>query len=58
MKTRPSLAPDLPPDARGRTLRDLSHSRPRSFRQVIYPALDARISNVTPAYTVEHEDEV
>lgn len=26
--------------------------------QVIYPALDAKVKNVTLAYSVEHEDEV
>ena len=25
--------------------------------QVVYPALDVKVKNVTPAYTVEHEDE-
>ncbi len=36
----------------------LSRAHAPISHQVIYPALDARISNVTPAYTVEHEDEV
>jgi hypothetical protein len=27
-------------------------------RQVVYPALDAKVKNVTLAYSVEHEDEV
>ena len=26
--------------------------------QVVYPALDAKVKNVTLAYSVEHEDEV
>lgn len=26
--------------------------------QVVYPALDAKVKNVTVAYTVEHQDEV
>lgn len=26
--------------------------------QVVYPALDAKVKNVTVAYTVEHEEEV
>ena len=26
--------------------------------QVVYPALDLKVKNVTRAYTVEHEDEV
>ncbi len=26
--------------------------------QVVYPALDSKVRNVTLAYTVEHEDEV
>ena len=26
--------------------------------QVVYPALDAKVKNVTQAYSVEHEDEV
>ena len=26
--------------------------------QVVYPALDAKVRNVTLAYSVEHEDEV
>lgn len=26
--------------------------------QVVYPALDSKVKNVTLAYTVEHEDEV
>lgn len=30
----------------------------RSVLQVVYPALDLKVKNVTRAYTVEHEDEV
>lgn len=29
-----------------------------SVAQVVYPALDSKVRNVTVAYTVEHEDEV
>jgi hypothetical protein len=28
------------------------------YEQVVYPALDAKVRNVTLAYSVEHEDEV
>lgn len=29
-----------------------------SVVQVVYPALDSKVRNVTVAYSVEHEDEV
>lgn len=54
----PRTAPDHRTPARGNR-HSLSLTRTHPLPpQVIYPALDARVSNVTPAYTVEHEDEV
>ena len=31
---------------------------PAAHTQVVYPALDSKVKNVTHAYSVEHEDEV
>lgn len=47
---------------RGRTHREESHPPKPSFpthtQQVVYPALDSKVKNVTVAYSVEHQDEV